>query len=207
MYAVIRTGGKQYRVTSGDVIAVEKLAGEAGGTINFGDVLLIGDGKAQTIGSPRAFEITGGGAIFQIGPTITFNQQVGVGLQSVGESRVGGTMLGGVRYYLDSIKSGQLNSLVSGQVSDASLIVDAAIEEIAVLRGRLGAFERNMLDTNIRSLQVGLENVTASESKVRDADFALETSALTRAQILAQAGTAVLATANLNAQNVLALLQ
>ncbi len=54
---------------------------------------------------------------------------------------------------------------------------------------------------------MGLENVTASESKVRDADFALETSALTRAQILAQAGTAVLATANLNAQNVLALLQ
>ena len=52
MYAVIRTGGKQYRVTSGDVIAVEKLAGEAGGTINFGDVLLIGGGKTQTIGSP-----------------------------------------------------------------------------------------------------------------------------------------------------------
>ena len=52
MYAVIRTGGKQYRVTSGDVIAVEKLAGEADETITFDDVLLIGDEKSQTVGSP-----------------------------------------------------------------------------------------------------------------------------------------------------------
>ena len=85
-------------------------------------------------------------------------------------------------------------------------IVDQAIEDVSVLRARLGAFERNMIDTNIRSLQVGLENITASESQVRDADFATETAALTQAQILAQAGTAVLATANLTSQNVLALL-
>ena len=73
-------------------------------------------------------------------------------------------------------------------------------------RGRLGAFERNTLQTNIRSLQVGFENITASTSKIRDADFAVETAALTRAQILNQAGTSVLATANLTSQNVLQLL-
>ena len=44
MFAVVRTGGKQYRVAAGDKIAVEKLAGEAGDTINLGDVLLAGDG-------------------------------------------------------------------------------------------------------------------------------------------------------------------
>ena len=54
---------------------------------------------------------------------------------------------------------------------------------------------------NIRSLQVGLENITASESKIRDADFATETAKLTRAQILNQAGTSVLQTANSTAQN------
>ena len=75
------------------------------------------------------------------------------------------------------------------------------------MRGRLGAFERNTLQTNVRSLQIGLENITASESKIRDADFASETANLTRAQILNQAGTSVLATANASAQNVLALLQ
>ena len=45
MFAVVRTGGKQYRVAAGDKIAVEKLAGEAGETITLGDVLLAGDGE------------------------------------------------------------------------------------------------------------------------------------------------------------------
>jgi large subunit ribosomal protein L21 len=46
MFAVVRTGGKQYRVAAGDKIAVEKLAGEAGDTITLGDVLLAGDGES-----------------------------------------------------------------------------------------------------------------------------------------------------------------
>jgi large subunit ribosomal protein L21 len=53
MYAVVKTGGKQYRVTPGDVILVEKLLGEAGGNIKLEDVLMIGeDGKAPEIGAP-----------------------------------------------------------------------------------------------------------------------------------------------------------
>ena len=86
-------------------------------------------------------------------------------------------------------------------------MLGAAITEVSVLRGRLGAFERNTLQTNSRSLQVGLENITSSESKIRDTDFAAETAAMTRAQILQQAGTSVLATANSTSQNVLRLLQ
>ena len=75
-----------------------------------------------------------------------------------------------------------------------------------MLRGRLGAFEKNTLQTNINSLGVALENVTSSESSIRDADFAKETAELTRAQILTQAGTSVLATANSTPQSVLSLL-
>jgi large subunit ribosomal protein L21 len=52
MFAVVRTGGKQYRVSENDVIVVEKLAGEAGEVIVLGDVLAVGDDKAQTIGTP-----------------------------------------------------------------------------------------------------------------------------------------------------------
>jgi large subunit ribosomal protein L21 len=52
MYAVLRTGGKQYRVSANDVIIVEKLPGEEGGFIEFDDVLMIGDGKATTLGTP-----------------------------------------------------------------------------------------------------------------------------------------------------------
>ncbi|MFM8940233.1 MAG: 50S ribosomal protein L21 [Phenylobacterium sp.] len=52
MYAVIRTGGKQYRVEPGDVLVVEKLAGEPGADVAFSDVLMLGDGAAVTVGAP-----------------------------------------------------------------------------------------------------------------------------------------------------------
>jgi len=52
MYAVIRTGGKQYKVQAGDLLVVEKLDGEAGAAVSFGDVLLIGDGASVTLGAP-----------------------------------------------------------------------------------------------------------------------------------------------------------
>ena len=52
MYAVIKTGGKQYRVQAGDLLVVEKLDGEPGAEVAFGDVLLVGDGEAITVGAP-----------------------------------------------------------------------------------------------------------------------------------------------------------
>ena len=53
MFAVIRTGGKQYKVANGDVIKVEKLAGEAGASINFDEVLMVSnDGSSTTVGTP-----------------------------------------------------------------------------------------------------------------------------------------------------------
>lgn len=157
-------------------------------------------------GDASTFDITGGGATFQLGPSINATQQVGFGVQSIAASRLGGTMIEGVRYFLDSMRTGQPNSVVAGEGQKASQILEAAIDEVSLLRGRLGAFERNTVQTNIRSLQVGMENIASSESQIRDTDFARETAALTRAQILTQAGTSVLATANVSAQNVLALL-
>lgn len=52
MFAVIKTGGKQYRVAAGDEIVIEKLAGEAGDTLVFGDVMMIGDGDKIDMGAP-----------------------------------------------------------------------------------------------------------------------------------------------------------
>lgn len=52
MYAVIKTGGKQYRVQPGDVLVVEKLDGEPGANVSFGEVLMLGDGDAVTLGAP-----------------------------------------------------------------------------------------------------------------------------------------------------------
>jgi large subunit ribosomal protein L21 len=53
MFAVIKTGGKQYRVSPGDELKVETLEGEAGDTITFGDVLMVGDGDSTTVGAPN----------------------------------------------------------------------------------------------------------------------------------------------------------
>jgi large subunit ribosomal protein L21 len=52
MFAVIRTGGKQYKVAKDDVIAVEKLAGEPGAPIELGEVLMVGDGATVATGTP-----------------------------------------------------------------------------------------------------------------------------------------------------------
>ncbi|MDG2054519.1 MAG: flagellin [Phycisphaerales bacterium] len=170
------------------------------------DMVLTETFATTVSGTSSDFSLTGGGVNFQLGPTISESQRVGLGIPSVAASRLGGTVLEGVRYCLDSLRTGGDNSLVAGASANASSILESAINEVAQLRGRLGAFERNTIDTSIRSLQIGIENITASESRIRDTDFAKETAALTRAQILAQAGTSVLATANAQAQNVLALL-
>ena len=52
MYAVIKTGGKQYRVAADDVVTVERLEGEPGGKIEFNDVLMVGEGESVKIGAP-----------------------------------------------------------------------------------------------------------------------------------------------------------
>ena len=175
------------------------------------ELLLSDDFATTTDGTAESFHITGGGSLFQLGPNVNASQQVNIGIQSVADSRLGGTNVtladGTTEFqFLNSLKSGGVNSLLSERFIASSQIIDNAIDEISTLRGRLGAFERNTLQTNIRSLQTAFENVAGSESLIRDADFARETSELTRAQILTSAGTSVLATANVQAQNVLQLL-
>jgi len=159
------------------------------------------DAQAQTQSS-TTFTITGGGADFAIGSKVD-----AIGLESIGIMNVAPSYLGNADDgYLNTLKSGADNALSSDNLYTAQRIVDDAIKDIATLRGRLGAFQKNVLETNINSLQVTLENVTASESAIRDADFATETAALTRSQILVQANTSVLSIANSMPQSVLALL-
>jgi flagellin len=83
--------------------------------------------------------------------------------------------------------------------------VDEALDYVNTVRARLGAFQ-NRVEYTISNLQVSRENLTASESRIRDADIAAETANLTRSQILVQAGTAVLSQANVSPQSALSLL-
>jgi flagellin len=161
--------------------------------------------------APTSFYVTGGGALFQLGPEVTALQQANFGIPSVAASRLGASDTSVGVEFLSSLKTGGRNSIEAAvqrgnDFGDAQDILKSSIDEITELRGRLGAFERNVLDTNSRSLQSQFENLTASESRIRDADFAMETSKLTRSQILVSAGTSTLSLANQQSQQVLQLL-
>jgi flagellin len=102
-----------------------------------------------------------------------------------------------------------LNSASVTSVANANTTigrVDAALTTVSGLRSSLGAIQ-NRFESTISSLSAVNENLEASRSRILDADFAAETAALTRAQILQQAGIAILAQANTAPQSVLALLQ
>ena len=153
-------------------------------------------------GGTSNFYVTGGGARFQLGSEVNRQSQIQIGIGSVATTKLGNDVVG----YMSSLGSGGDNSLVGGNSNQAQKILTAAIKQVATLRGRLGALQKDVIETNVSSLSVALENVTASESAIRDADFAEETAKLTRAQVLVQSTTAVLAQANSAPQSVLSLL-
>jgi flagellin len=84
--------------------------------------------------------------------------------------------------------------------------MDAALTAVNTARANLGALQ-SRFESVVSNLTINSENLSAARSRIRDADFAAETANLTRAQILQQAGTAMLAQANTAPQNVLSLLQ
>ncbi len=84
--------------------------------------------------------------------------------------------------------------------------VDSALSQVDSIRAALGAYQ-NRFQSAINSIQTTSENLTASRSRIQDTDFAAETANLTKAQILQQAGTAMVAQANSAPQNVLSLLK
>lgn len=93
--------------------------------------------------------------------------------------------------------------------SDAQAAIDAldaALQGVSTVRATLGAFQ-NRFEHTINNLNVAIENLSASESRIRDTDMAQEMVNFTRSQILSQAGTAMLAQANSAPQSVLKLLQ
>ena len=201
------TGGDTQRAVGADVVATINGALTVGNGLELKlntSALDLDMTLSDTFGAGKtSFAITGGGALFQLGADVNSQQQTSIGIGSVAASSLGNSSVG----FLNDIVTGGDASVAAGHAEKASQIVNVAIQQVAVLQGRLGAFEKNTLETNSASLQVVLENVTSSESDISDTDFASETANLTRAQILVQAGTSVLATANNTPQTVLTLLQ
>ena len=163
------------------------------------------DTTSQTLGSVAAFDISGGGADFQLAGEVNIAGKVSLGIGDISTRKLGDSTNG----FLDQLGKGRDFNVVTGSDADLSTaqkIVSQATKQVSATRGRLGAFQKNVVGATVRSLGITIENTTAAESVIRDADFASETAALTRNQILVQASTSSLAQGNQQPTNILALL-
>jgi flagellin len=157
---------------------------------------------AGALGTANTFYITGGGANFQLASRVDIAGQVSIGIQDVAARKLGTSTMG----YLSSLANGKANNVVDGNVTDAQRVVSEAIKQVSSMRGRMGAFQKNVVGATIRSLGVNIENTAAAQSVIRDADFAAETASLTRWQTLVSSATNVLGLANQQPQSALQLL-
>ncbi|MCC5857851.1 MAG: flagellin [Ectothiorhodospiraceae bacterium] len=145
----------------------------------------VGDGESNMY--VRGIELQG-----DVGSTIT-----------VGGTDAGDLGLAGVA--TEDFTLNGVSVQTRADATDAIRTVDLALQQVSGLRAELGAVQVRF-ESTIANLSTGSENLSAARSRIQDADFAAETANLTRAQILQQAGTSVLAQANAVPQNVLALL-
>ncbi|OHB70072.1 MAG: hypothetical protein A2W23_08335 [Planctomycetes bacterium RBG_16_43_13] len=177
-------------------------------------------------GKVIAFTVGNTGLNFQLNELPRPTDQKSVGIDSIATALLGANAIrdriaesiAGVSSYADSssyiIKGGFINSLITGSTNDltknpqnAANIVRAAIDQVATLRGFLGAIQAYNLQPNIDSLGVAIQNITSSLSSLRDLDYASEVATFTRDQILFQAGVSVLGNANAIPQSILTLLR
>jgi flagellin len=176
----------------------------------------------ETGGSAATLSLTGGeGAAVVLGAAVgtdsstvggqvTFNSENAFTLSSSITGAAGGLFgsaaaaNAGVAGTLSAV--GSVTIATQAGANSAISVLDAAIQKINSIRADLGAVQ-NRFSSTISNLSTTSENLEAARSRVRDADFAAETAALTRGQILQQAGTAILAQANALPNGVLALLR
>ncbi len=135
---------------------------------------------------------------FQVGSEADAVNQIKVDINPM---NVAGLALNGT-----AVATDDLAELIKAGDTSAITRIDTAITAVSSQRGDLGAAQ-NRLEHTIANLAVTTENLSASESRIRDTDMAQEMTNYTRSQILVQAGTAMLAQANSSSQNVLSLLR
>ena len=190
--AKLNTGGTGITLTnaSGNDISIENNAAVAGTALTLGGVAIAGAGGdgyvtgAVTLDSDKTFGIAN--------------------TASVAGSQTG--------YFIAATSGSQLQAASTLDVSTVDsatrtlATVDGAIATVNSQRAAYGALQ-SRFDTTVANLQTSSENLSASRSRIQDADFAQETANLSRAQILQQAGTAMVAQANQLPQGILALLR
>lgn len=163
-----------------------------------GNNLTLTEAGNATTAAFTAANLNVGFAQFQVGANA--NQTVNLSLGNFAASELGKNIVG-------NLNLSNVDITTASGATDALKVIDAAISEIARSRGEIGSFQRNVIESNIRSLGVARENLSDTESSIRDADIAAEMTTFSKLQILQQSGLSVLAQANAGPQAVLSLLK
>jgi len=153
---------------------------------------LTSNGGSETISN------TDQSLVFQIGANV--GQTAKIGLSSMAASSLGKGLAGNMFTSLAGIDV----TTVEG-AQDSQSVIDSAIDQVSTIRGTLGSFQKNTLESNLSNLRIASQNLQASESTIRDTDMAEEMSTFVKNQVLLQAGTAMLSQANQVPQVVLSL--
>lgn len=157
------------------------------------------DSTSSVTGAQGTVTVTNNSLVFQIGANK--GQTVDIAINSVAAKGLGVGVDGS-----DFTNLSEINVTSAKGAQDALGVIDAAIDEISNLRGTLGAFQGNTLESTANNMRATLENTVNAESVIRDTDFAEEISNFTNSQVLVQAGTSVLSNANQSSQLILSLL-
>lgn len=183
-------------------------------TNSTGNDVRVADTTVANAGSVTVQKLNAAGAASGGAVTLTANTTADssvtsgfITLDSEKSFAVDGTTTNSIADASSTLKNvADLDISTFAKATDALKTVDAALTLINSERAKFGALQARF-ETTISNLQTTSENLSASRSRIRDADFAQETANLTRAQILQQAGVSMLAQANALPQNVLALLR
>ena len=152
----------------------------------------------NTVNTQLLGQVVAADSTFQIGfeRTTTAN----LALRNMSAGQLGSGVVSGLTV-------NNLDVTTSTGSQNALAVLDKAIDEVSQMRGRIGNFQRNVVETQQRSLSSMRENLANSESSIRDLDVASEMTNYTKFQVMQQAGLSILGQANQNGQSVLSLLR
>ncbi|RYG26021.1 hypothetical protein EON82_04910 [bacterium] len=150
-------------------------------------------GAIATVG-----QVSVGTSQFQIGANAGQTAQLSIGNFAAGQLGQGA---------VSGLSLNSLNLTTTTGANDAMKVIDKAIGDVTTARGRIGNFQKNVLESNARTLGVAKENLIATQSSITDVDVAEEMTNYTKLQILQSTGMAILAQAKSAPQSVLQLLQ
>ncbi len=188
-YSVRLDGGDETVVTAGKEMTVFNSQRDQSIKVKY---------SLKSDGGSEQLYVTDRSLVFQIGGNV--GQTGKIGLPNLSSSYLGQNVENNTFSSLSEIN---VTSASSAQFAQS--VIDQAINDVTNVRGRLGSFQKNTLESNLTNLRIAAQNLTSAESSIRDTDMAKEMSEYVRYQILMQAGTSMLAQGNQIPQTVLSL--